>query len=139
MEEDIVELTTPVSKDPWCSECSGFTDFKRKWTSYSRANLDGGTYNENIETPHCVECGSPMQDLRTCRQLVWSFRLFALFFLILCTCFCFFFFNFSFWTVIVWLAGLFTSFLIAKIPNSARNALFSHRIFQEKQKITKAF
>ena len=60
MKEGIVDLSAKTKEEPWCSHCSGFTDYKRKWTAYQRADLNGGIYPENDDVPHCVSCGSMM-------------------------------------------------------------------------------
>lgn len=77
MEEDIEDLDEPESPDqpeePWCRTCRGFTDYRRKWDSVSRGDLDGGAYPELVESPYCIQCGNPMLLLSTCKRLVlWT-------------------------------------------------------------------
>ena len=77
MEEDIEDLDEPESPDqpeePWCRTCRGFTDYRRKWDSVSRGDLDGGAYPEMVESPYCIQCGNPMLLLSTCKRLVlWT-------------------------------------------------------------------
>jgi hypothetical protein len=69
--EDIESLDPPEEKEePWCSFCHEHTDYRRKWDAFKRADLDGGTYSEVIETPHCIDCGRPMLLVSTSRKLV---------------------------------------------------------------------
>ena len=76
MGEEIENLysSDPPAKDeePWCATCHAFTDYRRKWDTIQRADLDGGSYSENFEIPHCIDCDKPMLLLSTCRKLVWS-------------------------------------------------------------------
>ena len=76
MDEQIEDLTPPETQDeveePWCAFCHAFTDYRRKWDTIQRADLDGGSYSENFEIPHCIDCDKPMLLLSTCRKLVWS-------------------------------------------------------------------
>ena len=60
-------------EEPWCRTCRGFTDYRRKWDSVSRGDLDGGAYPELVESPYCIQCGNPMLLLSTCKRLVlWT-------------------------------------------------------------------
>ena len=76
MEEDVEDIESldppPPLEEPWCSTCHGLTDYRRKWDTIQRADLDGGSYSENIEIPYCIDCDKPMLLLSTCRKLVWS-------------------------------------------------------------------
>ena len=76
MDEQIEDLTPHETRDeveePWCAICHAFTDYRRKWDTIQRADLDGGSYSENSEIPHCIDCDKPMLLLSTCRKLVWS-------------------------------------------------------------------
>ena len=76
MGEEIENLysSDPPAKDeePWCATCHAFTDYRRKWDTIQRADLDGGSYSENFEIPHCIDCDKPMLLLSTCQKLVWS-------------------------------------------------------------------
>jgi hypothetical protein len=41
--EDIESLDPPEEKEePWCYTCHAFTDYRRKWDTFNRADLDGG-------------------------------------------------------------------------------------------------
>lgn len=76
MEEDVEDIESldpsPTLEEPWCATCHAFTDYRRKWDTIQRADLDGGSYSENFEIPHCINCDKPMLLLSTCRKLVWS-------------------------------------------------------------------
>lgn len=77
MEEDVEEIESldppDIQEEPWCSTCQGFTDYRRKWDSVSRGDLDGGAYSDLVESPYCIECGSPMLLLSNCKRLVrWT-------------------------------------------------------------------
>jgi len=74
--DDIETITDEPEKsegeEPWCLTCREYTDYRRKWSTVSRANTDGGTYPDMVETPHCIDCQKPMLYLGTCRNLVWA-------------------------------------------------------------------
>ncbi len=72
--EEIESLDPPdIQEEPWCSTCQEFTDYRRKWDSVSRGDLDGGVYSDLVESPYCIECGSPMLLLSSCKRLVrWT-------------------------------------------------------------------
>ena len=46
-----------------------------KWDAFPRANLDGGIYAENIESPHCIDCEQQMHYLSHCRRIAAFFTL----------------------------------------------------------------
>ena len=76
--DDIETITDePEGEEPWCLTCRGYTDYRRKWSTVSRADMDGGTYPDVMETPHCIDCEQPVHYLRTCRNLVWAMNLLA--------------------------------------------------------------
>lgn len=137
MEEEIVDLTTPPKEEPWCSACADFTDYKRKWTAYPRADLDGGTYPENEEVPHCIRCDSVMHYLSLSTQLVWGFRFAGTTIFIIATLLCFFLFDFSPGSVTWWIAGMMVAILVTKAPKRSRKALLSHALYMEKIKLMK--
>ena len=74
--DDIETITDepeePEGEEPWCLTCREYTDYRRKWSTVSRADTDGGTYPDVVETPHCIDCQQPMHYLRSCRNLVWA-------------------------------------------------------------------
>ena len=74
--EDIESLNPPKkTEEPWCSTCRSYTDYRRKWDAFPRANLDGGIYAENIESPHCIDCEQQMHYLSHCRRIAAFFTL----------------------------------------------------------------
>jgi len=74
--DDIETITDepeePEGEEPWCLTCREYTDYRRKWSTVSRADMDGGTYPDVVETPHCIDCQQPMHYLSSCRNLVWA-------------------------------------------------------------------
>ena len=74
--DDIETITDegqqPEGEEPWCVKCREYTDYRRKWSTVPRSDMDGGIYSEVNETPHCIECSQPMHYLSNCRLLVWS-------------------------------------------------------------------
>ena len=50
-EDNVINLVD--MEQTWCSRCFAHTDYKTKWDSLARANLDGGTYSEISESPYC--------------------------------------------------------------------------------------
>lgn len=79
--DDIETITDepeePKGAEPWCLTCRGYTDYRRKWSTVSRADMDGGTYPDVVEIPHCIDCEQPMHYLRSCRALVWAMNFLA--------------------------------------------------------------
>jgi hypothetical protein len=82
MDEVIEDLTpdeSPQNKEePWCRFCHAYTDYRRKWDACGRADLDGRSYSEIIEVPHCIECDRSMMLISTSRKLAWFVNLLAL-------------------------------------------------------------
>ncbi|MEK9634394.1 MAG: hypothetical protein VW622_11190, partial [Opitutae bacterium] len=74
--DDIETITDepeePEDEEPWCLTCREYTDYRRKWSTVSRADTDGGTYSDVVETPHCIDCRQPMHYLQSCRNLIWA-------------------------------------------------------------------
>ena len=136
MEEEIVTLNNEPSEEPWCSSCHNFTDYKRKWTAYPRADLDGGTYSEIVEVPHCVHCGSGMFDLSNCRKFVWGVRLCAYAFLIVVSLLCFFLFDITATGMTLWSLCFLITILLCKLPVKSREALQSHSDYQKLSKLS---
>ena len=77
MEEEAEEIESldpqEEKEEPWCVVCREYTDYRRKWNTLPRANLDGGTYSENVESPHCVECENQMIYLSHCKLITRFF------------------------------------------------------------------
>ena len=76
---DEIETITdePEGEEPWCLTCREYTDYRRKQSTVSRADMDGGAYPEVSESPFCIDCQNSMHYLRTCRSLVWAMNLLA--------------------------------------------------------------
>ena len=46
--EDLNSVDLPdEQEEPWCSTCRAFTDYRRKWDTVNRSDLDGGIYSDN--------------------------------------------------------------------------------------------
>ena len=71
------ESEEPEGEEPWCLTCRDYSDYRRKWSTVSRADMDGGAYPEVVETPHCIDCGQPMLYIRSCRLILWSVNILA--------------------------------------------------------------
>ena len=70
--EEIESLDPPESKEePWCSTCLGFTDYRRKWDTVSRGDLDGGAYSEVLESPFA--CNAQVLCFSSPPAIDWSF------------------------------------------------------------------
>jgi len=133
-EDDVINLVD--IEEPWCSRCFSHTDYKRKWDSLPRANLDGGTYSEISESPYCVDCGEVMHYLSTCRVVVWVVRALCVFLLTALTLFCFLLFEPSLYSAIFWFVGFLFIYFLSKSPRSSRRALSTHRFYLEKKRLT---
>ena len=133
----MVDLTED-GNEPWCSSCLAFTDYRRKWQSLPRADLDGGTYTENTENTHCVDCGSRMYKLSNCRQVLWFVRLLALLFMLLASMVCFYLFPPTLMSLLCWLLCLLFTGGVVRIPVNARKALFTYRSSQVNQRVCNA-
>ena len=135
MEEEIIEITPPVKNEPWCILCSGFTDYKRKWNTYPRADLDGGTYAEYTETPYCTVCQTMMYDLRSCKQLVWGFRIIGSTILLLASLVCFLIYDFSAVSVTIFGGVFIVTIILVNAPSKSRKALASYALYLDEQKL----
>ena len=133
-EDDVINLVD--IEEPWCSRCFSHTDYKRKWDSLPRANLDGGTYSEISESPYCVECGELMRYLSTCRAVVWIVRALCMILLTALTLFCFLLFEPSLYSAITWFVGFLFIYFLSKSPRSSRRALSTYRFYLEKKRLT---
>ena len=130
MDEQIEDLTPNQSpggdEEPWCATCNAFTDYRRKWDSIQRSDLDGGSYSENIEVPHCIQCEQPMLLLSTCRKLVWSVNFLSVLTWFIGLLSVLVLFGFSIGSMI----GLFLHtgfcFMVSRLPQKSRLTLISH-------------
>ncbi|MBT7404728.1 MAG: hypothetical protein HN754_01310 [Opitutae bacterium] len=122
--EDLNSVDLPdEQEEPWCSTCRAFTDYRRKWDTVNRSDLDGGIYSENIEVPYCINCGNVVRLLSHSKKLVWSVNLLLLFAwgIGLLTVQVLFEFNFTSLLIITFYAGL--CYLLSLLPSQSRKAL----------------
>jgi len=139
MDEQIEDLTPNESPDeeeePWCGTCHAFSDYRRKWDSIQRSDLDGGSYSENIEVPHCIQCEQPMLLLSTCRKLVWSVSFLAIisWLIGLLSVFVLFGFSFGSFTGLLLHAGF--CYLISRLPQKSRLTLLSHKKTKKEESV----
>ena len=132
-EDDVINLVD--IEEPWWSRCFSHTDYKRKWDSLPRSNLDGGTYSEISESPYCIECGELMRYLSTCRVVVWIVRALCMLLLTALTLFCFLLFEPSLYSAITWFVGFLFIYFLSKSPMSSRRALSTYRFYLEKKRL----
>jgi len=135
---DVMVDLTEDGDEPWCSTCLAFTDYRRKWQSLPRADLDGGTYTENTENTHCVDCGSRMYKLSNCRQVLLFVRLLAFLFMVLASLVCFYLFPPTPVSLLCWMLCLLAAWAFAQIPINARQALYTFRSSQANQRVYNA-
>lgn len=131
MDEQIEDLTPTQSpgedEEQWCATCHAFTDYRRKWDSIQRSDLDGGSYSENIEIPHCIECEQPMLLLSTCRKLLWSVNFLAIIIWLVGLLSVLALFGFSLGSVTGLLLHAGFCYLISRLPQRSRLTLLSHK------------
>ncbi len=139
MEDEIVDLEFEVEEQPWCSNCSDFTDYRRKWTSVTRGDLDGGVYSENLEIPSCIICCSEMHFLKSSKMLVRFTKMISLLCIIISSLFCFYLFDATIASSLVWVLLVLLSVLILKLPKRANKALETYHAFIHAQKIKVTF
>jgi len=137
MPEVMVDLTED-GEEPWCSSCLAFTDYRRKWQSLQRADLDGGTYTENTEDPHCAVCGSRMFRLSDCRKLLWFVRLLVFLLMCLASLVCFYLFPPTQVSFLCWMLCLLVAWGGVRIPINARRALSTYRSCQANRRALNA-
>ena len=134
--EEIESLDPPEEKEePWCVVCREYTDYRRKWNTLPRANLDGGTYSENVESPHCVECGNQMIYLSHCKLITgffWVLGLLILGISLVCTLALF---PLSWVSLIGFSLFLLLSFAIVRIPRKSRRYLSEWKVWKEEKGI----
>ena len=138
MEDEIVDLSEEKKEEPWCSSCAGFTDYRRKWTTVSRADLDGGAYSENIETPHCVTCGSVMQYLKNCKRLVFGVRILLILFILLSSMVFFYLYDPSVFSLLCLSVCLLAANVLNRLPRESRRALWTHKVFMRGKELRDA-
>jgi len=124
--EDIEPLRASKKKEePWCYTCHAFTDYRRKWDTFNRADLDGGSYSETVEVPHCINCDLSMLLVSTSKKLVWSVNFLALLTWVVGLLCVIILFEFTFRSFI----GLFihgcVCYLLSRLPKKSRLTLTS--------------
>jgi hypothetical protein len=134
--EEIESLDPPEKKEePWCPVCRAFTDYRRKWNTVTRANLDGGVYSENSELPHCIECNQPMLFLSQCKNLCRFFSFlgillssiaFSVFFLLL---------PLSLANLLGFSTFVLLGVLVSRIPHKSRKCLADWKLWKKEQGI----
>ena len=138
MEDEIVDLSEEKKEEPWCSTCSDFTDYRRKWTTVARADLDGGAYSENMEIPHCVTCGAVMQYLENCKRLVFSVRILVILFILLSTMVFFYLYDPSVFSLLCLSVCLLLANILNRLPVESRRALWTHKVFMRGKELSDA-
>lgn len=136
MDEEVENLSTDptfAKEEPWCSTCHAFTDYRRKWDTIQRADLDGGSYSENIEVPHCIQCEQPILLLSTCRKLLWYVNFLAVTTWLLGLLCVLALFGFSFGSVIGLILHAGLCYLISRLPQRSRLTLLSHKKIQKEE------
>ena len=68
--EDIESLDPPEEKrgNPGAIPAMPLRIYRRKWDTYNRADMDGGSYSEIVEVPHCIKCDHSMLLISTSRK-----------------------------------------------------------------------
>lgn len=139
MEDEIEDLSLDedekTEEEPWCLTCREYTDYRRKWTTVSRADLDGRTYSENSEAPHCITCGNRMLLLSHCRILVLGINIFSLSIGILAFMCSFVLFEFSPSSLFGLLLVSLLAFGLTRAPRKSRLWLKEWKIWKEEQGI----
>jgi hypothetical protein len=138
MEDEIVDLSEEKKEEPWCTTCLGFTDYRRKWTTVSRADLDGGAYSENMEIPHCVTCGSVMQYLKNCKRLVFGVRMLLILFILLSAMVFFYLYDPSVFSLLCLSVCLLAANVLNRLPRESRRALWTHKVFMRGKELRDA-
>jgi len=139
MEEEVEDIESldppPTLEEPWCATCHAFTDYRRKWDTIQRSDLDGGSYSENIEVPHCIQCEQPRLLLSTCRKLVWSVNFLAIITWLIGLLSVIVLFGFSFGSVtgLILHAGL--CYLISRLPQKSRLTLLSYKKTKKEESV----
>jgi hypothetical protein len=124
-EPEIIETAAP-EEEPWCLHCHRFSDYRKKWDTIRRSDLEGGAYSENVEVPHCIACEKPMLFLSTAKRLTWSVYALSTVAWLLGLCSVLFLFGLSLGSIIglIVLGGF--CYLVSRLPQKSRQALQSH-------------
>lgn len=135
MEDEIFNILEESKDEHWCLACNHFTDYRRKWTTVPRADLDGGVYSENFDIPHCIYCESEMLNLNDCKRLVWLIRLSVLMFVTVVTTLCFYLYDPSIETFFIWIGLVGLSTLVGKLPRKSKQAIKAASTYEKEQKL----
>lgn len=139
MDEQIEDLTPNESPDeeeePWCGTCHAFTDYRRKWDSIQRSDFDGGSYSENIEVPHCIQCEQPMLLLSTCRKLLWSVNFLSITTWLIGLLCLMVLFDFSIGSVTGLILHTGLCYLISRLPQKSRLTLLSYKKTKKEESV----
>ena len=135
MAEEIFNFVEETKDEHWCLVCNNYTDYRRKWTTVPRADLDGGVYSDNFEVPHCIHCDSMMLNLNDCKRLVWLIRLSVFIFLTVATSVCFYLYDPSIKTFGVWIGLVGLSALVGKLPRKSKQAVKAAHRYAKQQKL----
>ncbi len=134
--EEIESLDPPEKKEePWCFYCRSHTDYRRKWDAFTRANLDGGIYVENTESPYCIDCNQKMHYLSRCKRIAAFFSLLGILIGgtgVICSLVIF---PFSWGSVISAIFFSSLSIVISRIPRQSLKCLANWKIWKKEQGI----
>ena len=137
MDDQVQDLTTNESpenqEEPWCRICHDHTDYRRKWDTYNRADLDGGSYSEIVEIPHCIDCQNPMLLLSNCRKLCWAVNLLSSLVWLVGLISSIFLFRFNFGSIIGLIILSLLCFLLSRLPDKSRKTLSSFKKAQKEK------
>ena len=136
--EDIETLDPPEEQEePWCSTCHAYTDYRRKWNAFNRADMDGGSYSEIIEIPHCIDCDHSMLLVSTSRKLIWFVNavLILTWSIGLLCAFVLFGFGFGSWIGLL-IHGL-LCYLFSRLPKKSRKTLKSWKKAKKEEAVHK--
>ena len=125
----------PEGEEPWCPACRGYTDYRRKWSTVSRADTDGGVYPEVSETPHCIECERPMHYLGACRKLVLASNGLALATWGVCGLATLTLFDLSTGSVLAFGLLSLLSFGLSRIPRKSRQVVKAWKRWKEEESL----
>ena len=137
--DDIETITDepeePEDEEPWCLTCREYTDYRRKWSTVSRADTDGGTYSDVLETPHCIDCRQPMHYLQSCRNLVWAMNFLACVTWTLALAVTLSLFDLSSVTLMALALFTFLCLGISRIPGKSKQALREWKKWKEEESL----
>ena len=123
--EDLIPDESAIEdEEPWCRICPS-RSARRKWDTFNRADLDGGSYSEIVEVPHCINCDHSMLLISTSRKLVWSVNFLALLTWVVALLCVIILFEFTFGSCIGLLIHGSICYLLSRLPKKSRLTLTS--------------